>query len=409
MRHKQVPIALLILLAILTACGRPATGTTSTSSTSVAAEATAAPTVAVPTEAPTAAVAPTVTSEAPTTEATAAATTAATSAADVTSETATDTAVAEQGATKCSAGMRLFRHDMLASGPVCIPEHPQRVVALDIAALETLLLKNQPPVGTATWILEEMPLLVPQYAQTLSKIQGLGYPAELEKVTLLKPDLILAPNDTIDIKLASRIAPVITPKSAIYNDWKLGMEFWSDVLNVKQMYTEMEANYRTRVAELKAALGQPEKLKISVISASSYGVSLWMPDTPPGAILADVCLARPEAQSLTGKDAVARYSKEQYIEISEEQLNLADGDAIFYFTYAATDPSVADKESAFIKTFQAKPIWNTLSAVKAGKAYFVPGYWWRSQTYLLANLVLDDLFAKLTTTKATTPVLSFQQ
>jgi iron complex transport system substrate-binding protein len=92
---------------------------------------------------------------------------------------------------------------------------------------------------------------------------------------------------------------------------------------------------------------------------------------------------------------VARYDAKQYVQISEERLDLADGDAIFYFTYAATDPEVAAKESEFIKTFQQKPLWLALEAVKDGQAFFVPGYWWRAQTYLLANLVIDDLWRHL--------------
>lgn len=306
----------------------------------------------------------------------------------------------------CKAGFRLFTHELLASEPVCIPIAPQRVVALDIASVELTLLLGKPPVVTGQWMLEELPLLLPQYADVLAKVEGVGYPAELEKVTLAKPDLILAPDDTIDVKLASAIAPVIVPKQVIYDDWKLGMEFWSAVLHVPDFYTEMEANYRTRVAELQTALGQPDQLKVSVISVSTYGVSLWLPDSPPGSILADVGLARPEAQSLVGDAAVARYGARQYIELSEEKLNLADGDAIFYFTYAATDAAIAEKESAFIKTFEQKPLWKVLSAVKAGKAFFVPGYWWRSQSYLLANRVVDDLFAHLTNTTAKTPVLA---
>lgn len=316
---------------------------------------------------------------------------------------------ASQAADECKAGFRLFQHELLATDPVCIPVAPQHVLPLDMAALESLLLTNQTPVGTAQWILEELPLLLPPFADRLAPLKGMGYPADLEQVAALKPDLILAPEDTIDVKLASGIAPVVVPKQAIYADWKIGMKFWCDVLNVPELYTKMEANYKQRVVELQSAIAQPEQLHVSVISASTYGVSLWMPDSPPGAILTDVGLARPEAQSLIGDAAMARYKEKQYIQISEERLDLADGDALFYFTYAATDPKVADQESQFIKTFEQKPLWRALKAVKANKAFFVPGYWWRSQTYLLANLVVDDLFTHLTDTKATTPVLQIGQ
>lgn len=325
-------------------------------------------------------------------------------------EAKTETPLAAgQAADQCKAGFRLFTHELLATEPVCIPVAPQRVLPLDMAALEALLITNQTPAGTAQWILEELPLLLPQYADRLAPLKGMGYPADLEQVAALKPDLILAPEDTVDVKLASAIAPVIVPKQALYADWKIGMKFWCDVLNVPDLYTKMEANYKQRVAELQSAIGQPDRLHVSVISASTYGLSLWMPDSPPGAILTDVGLARPEAQSLVGDAALARYKEKQYVQISEERLDLADGDALFYFTYAATDPKVANAESKFIKTFEQKPLWHTLKAVKANKAFFVPGYWWRSQTYLLANLVIDDLFTHLTDTSAKTPVLNLSK
>ncbi len=95
--------------------------------------------------------------------------------------------------------------------------------------------------------------------------------------------------------------------------------------------------------------------------------------------------------------------------ISTERLDLADGDAIFYFTYASSDPEVAEQERISMATFEQNPVWQSLDAVKAGQAFRVPAYWWRSQTYLLANKVLDDLFTHLTDTSATTPVLNGQQ
>ena len=290
----------------------------------------------------------------------------------------------------------------------------RRVIALDMASVELTLLTGKTLLGTSNWILNELPLLSPQFADSLSGVEDVGYPANLEKILLLDPDIILAVGgtdvgDTIDVQQALAIAPVVVADPLIYADWKLGTQFWSEVLNVPDFYAAMQANYAARVAELQAALGQPGEIAVSVISASTYGISLWMPDTPPGAILADVGFARPEAQSLVGDAAFARYEAKQYVQISEERLDLADGDAIFYFTYASTDPATADKEQAFIETFAQKPLWQALGAVKAGKAFFVPGYWWRSQTYLLANKVIDDLFTSLTATTATTPVLAGEQ
>lgn len=313
----------------------------------------------------------------------------------------------------CPEGLRLFDHELLATEPICIPTSPERIIALDMASVELTLLTDKTLLATSNWILSELPLLEPTFANTLATVEDVGYPANLEKVLALKPDLILAVGgtsvgDTIDVEQALQIAPVVIADPLIYNDWKLGTQFWSAVLNVPDFYQTMEANYMTRVGELQTALGDSRSREISVIATSTYGVSLWMPDTPPGAILADVGLARPEAQSLIGDAAVERYKASQYVQISEERLDLADGDVIFFFTYASSDPATAAQESAHVTAFTQKPLWQSLRAVQAGQAFLVPEYWWRSQTYLLANKVLDDLFTHLTDASATTPVLEGQ-
>jgi iron complex transport system substrate-binding protein len=159
------------------------------------------------------------------------------------------------------------------------------------------------------------------------------------------------------------------------------------------------------VAELQSALGDAADDEISVISIAPNSTMLWMPDTAPGAILADVGLGRPEGQRFVGEAATAEYGDQQWVQISNERVDLMDGDAIFYFTYAAVDPEAAQEASGSVSDFVQQPIWSSLDAVEAGRAYFVPGHWWRAQTYYLANKVIDDLFANLTDTTATTPVL----
>ena len=323
--------------------------------------------------------------------------------------TMTDT-VATVATVACAEGFRRFEHALLTTDPVCIPENPQRIIALDVASVELTIMTGKTLLATSNWILSEMPLMSPQFAETLSGVEDVGYPANLEKILLLKPDLILAVGgtnvgETIDVEQAMQIAPVVVADPVIYEDWKLGTQFWSEVLNVTDFYSAMEENYFTRVSELQAALGDPAALAVSVIGASTYGIYLWMPDTPPGQILRDVGLSRPEAQSLIGEASLARYQASQYVLISEERLDLVDGDALFYFTYFSSDAETADKEQAFLEGLAQKPLWQALNAVKAGKAFQVPSYWWRAQTYLLANRVIDDLFTHLTTTTATTPVL----
>ena len=77
----------------------------------------------------------------------------------------------------------------------------------------------------------------------------------------------------------------------------------------------------------------------------------------------------------------------------------------FYFTYAAADAATARAEADFIGELEQNPLWRSLGAVQNEQAFFVGGHWWRAQTYLLANRVLDDIFTHLTGAEAATPVL----
>jgi iron complex transport system substrate-binding protein len=308
--------------------------------------------------------------------------------------------------TTCEADFRLFDHEYLVSDPVCIPENPQRILALDTASVELLLFTDKQVVGSSKWLMDEFAVILPELAGKLEGVTDVGYPANLETVVALKPDLILGFEDTMDVEAAAQIAPVVVPSSDLNNDWEKATAFWSEVLGVQDLYAEMKANYDTRVTELRAALGERGlETKVSVIGASSYGVYLWLENTAPGYILQDIGLARPASQALSGEAAIAEYGEDLWIPVSDERLDLADGDAIFVFSYAAIDPEILETETAFTEGFKKNPIFLSLEASKNNRAFFVGGHWWRSQTYLLANKVLDDLFLHLAGSSATTPVL----
>jgi len=317
---------------------------------------------------------------------------------DISSETETTAAI------ECEADFRLFDHEYLAGDPVCIPENPQRILALEISALETVLFTDKELVGTANWLHEEVPVLMPELASALEDIADTGYPANLEVALLTEPDLILAVDGDIDLEAGSEIAPIVMPIAGLDNDWKLSMEFWSEVLGTQDLYADMITNYETRIAEFQDILtNNPE---ISVVGTSSYGAYLWLEDTAPGVVLVDAGLARPESQALSGEESVAVYDAERWILISKERFDLADGDGVFVFSYATTDPETIATENAAMEEFKANPVWNALTATQAGNVYYVGPYWWRAQTYLLANKVLDDLFTYLTDSSANTPVLT---
>lgn len=297
----------------------------------------------------------------------------------------------------CKDDERLFEHELLVTEPLCIPKNPQRIVALDIGAVEIIMFSNRKLIGTSSWLLRELPVLYPEYKDSIPNIEDIGFPANLEKLLLLKPDIILAVGGadgisrSIDPVAAQKIAPTVVANTLIYEDWKLGGEFWASVLQEKPLFEHLLANYRQRVAEVQDMLGDNISQSVSIMSNSSYGKYLWLKDTPPAAIVSDVGLRRPPAQDYdknSGKDV---YKNPRYPMISEERLDLAEADAVFVFGYATSDKKIQKKEERTLEKLKSNPIWKTLKVVRNNKAFYVGGHWWRCSSYTLANRVLDDI------------------
>jgi iron complex transport system substrate-binding protein len=309
----------------------------------------------------------------------------------------------------CRDGQRLFDHAHLVGDAVCIPTEPQRVVALDMSALELSLMAGTPVVATASWLLDEYPVILPETADALDDLRNVGYPADLESVLLADPDLILTTEDAIDVAAARQIAPTVVASSAVLEDWRTGAEIWSEALGAENLMDRMVVTYTARIAELREALGPDRgEIEVSLIGASTYGISLWLPDTAPGGIVADAGLGRPAPQALSPAEAQERYGATRWVMISEERLDLADGDVIFLYTYAAPDPETRAEERAFIEDLRSDPLWRSLGAVRADRSYLVGSHWWRAHTYQLANDVIDDLFEILADTSAATDALPLE-
>ena len=66
-----------------------------------------------------------------------------------------------------------------------------------MASVEMTLLMGKTPVGSSGWILSEFPGLEPTFAERLSGVEDVGYPASLETTLLLEPDIILAAGGSV--------------------------------------------------------------------------------------------------------------------------------------------------------------------------------------------------------------------
>jgi iron complex transport system substrate-binding protein len=315
---------------------------------------------------------------------------------------------AQEATTECEEGFWLFEHEQLATEPVCIPENPQRIVSLDMPATEFLLLNDIPIVGVFGYAADEISAITPGLVDDLEGIPTFDWPPSLELVTELNPDLIIAFKDSsLFYEGMNEIAPMVVYDAAYATDWKSSTAFWSQVFQKEDAYEEMLATYEARVAELQETLGDERgEIEVSAFVPSPDYPMIWLVDSAQGVILQDVGLGRPESQAVTFAEGGYAEGGADYgfVAISNERLDLADGDEIFIFTWPSTDPEVVAENNQILHDFdENNALWQTLEGVREGNVHIVGPHWFRAQTYLAAHLILDDLFAALTDIEPTIP------
>lgn len=311
-------------------------------------------------------------------------------------------------AQECVAGFWLFDDERLATDPVCIPDNPQRIISLDMPATEFVLLNEIPIVGVFGYAADEISAVTPGLADELAGIPTFDWPPNLELITELNPDLIIAFKDSsLFYEGMEEIAPLVVYDAAYATDWKSSTAFWSEVFGKEDAYADMLATYDARVSELQAALGEDRgEIEVSAFVPSPDYPMIWLVDSAQGVILQDVGLGRREAQAVTFEEGGYAEGGADYgfVAISNERLDLADGDEIFIFTWPSTNPEVVAENMKALEDFhQTDALWQSLTGVRNGNVHIVCAHWFRAQTYLAANLILDDLFANLTDVEPTIP------
>ena len=282
-----------------------------------------------------------------------------------------------------STEKRVVKH---ALGEIEIPVNPQRVVVLDTAPLDAMLALGIKPIGSAVRIFDEFPTYLKDQTEGIA-IVGQRPQPNLEKILLLKPDLILSnalEHQHIYDKL-SQIAPTFfTETRGTLGNWQEPFLRYGDVLGRKQKAEELLSEYNSRVVELRQQLGeQLANTEVSLVFSWSGNITLLTKRNFPGAVLDDVGLARPPAQDRTDKSSES---------VSRENLDGINGDVIFLIGFA----SKSRNPSFTLSEFTSDPLFSQLEAVKQGRVYEVDGeVWGVGSSILAANGILDDLFKYL--------------
>lgn len=260
-----------------------------------------------------------------------------------------------------------------AAGQTAVPENPERIVVLDYGALESAIALGITPIATPlSGGINEQPAHLRKHLKDV-QILGLEAQANLEKITLLKPDLIIGCaclSDNVYPQL-SQIAPTVLTETTS-EDWQENFLFYGEVLGKSQEAREIFAQFQERLQTFR---NNPDLdgVTISVARIFPERIRLYLKQSFSGQILAEAGLQRPPAQDKP------LYQQE----ISKESWTALDADVLFVMTVGSESQTALEK-------LKDDPLWSRLEAVQQDKIYQVPDYW-VGVGILSAHEVLDDL------------------
>ncbi|MFE6699242.1 ABC transporter substrate-binding protein [Streptomyces sp. NPDC057718] len=234
---------------------------------------------------------------------------------------------------------------------------PEKVVVISTGQADALLTLGIVPVGStrgegAELLPSYLRTAFPQEAKRLASVADVGsrFEPSLEAIANIKPDLILMNTAGKDAKSLytslSALAPTVaTQGTGLY--WKQDFLLLADAVGKEEQAQEFLDDFHADAA----ALGKQVKEPVSVSFLRMNGNRLRVFGVPSftGSVAEDAGLRRPESQQFddTSED------------ISNEQLDRADADWLFYGVQGGNAKATALLEA---------PLWPTLSAVSGKTA-----------------------------------------
>ncbi len=274
------------------------------------------------------------------------------------------------------------------NGPVEVPEDPERVVVLDTGELDTALTLGITPVGSVHALAENdfLSYLPAEDQEGIEDVGAIAAP-NLERIHELDPDVIIGnmSRDADRYDELSEIAPTVMAETTGVT-WRENFLLHADALGRADEAERIVADYEERVGDLTEALGGAEAaadLEVSILRfVDGADTRLYGPASFIGTILEEVGVGRPAILD-EAQDGFA-------VEISSEQVDLADGDVVFYSSYGSTEGSGEDAAVG-------GPLWDTLRAVEEDRAFRVDDdLWFLGIGYSAAEQILTELQEHLT-------------
>ncbi|BAB73875.1 iron-siderophore ABC transporter substrate-binding protein [Anabaena sp. FACHB-709] len=276
---------------------------------------------------------------------------------------------------------RVIKHEL---GETCVPLKPRRIIALDPEnTLDPLVALGIKPIGFGSYTHKGEESL---HGVSLDEVKGAtnvgnAYQPSLEKILMLKPDLILSTN-AHQYKLLTAIAPTVPvpyPNYTMLVDqafFKENLRYVAKIVGKEAKAEEVLNQYQIRIEELKKRIGNHlEQVEISVLFHT--GGYIWTTIKgiqPISPILTDIGIRHKFA--LPGNGGW---------NLSIEKIGEYDSDILF----------IVDVDRRGASFYFQNPIFSSLKAFKNNRVYFVDKVGWYTLGISGANKTLDDLFKYL--------------
>jgi iron complex transport system substrate-binding protein len=265
-------------------------------------------------------------------------------------------------------------------GETEIPAKPERVIVLDTGELDNMVSLGIEPVGIAHPADAEM---APDYLDVGDAVDLGAYDAlDLEQIKNLEPDLILGTSLRIDddglkSKLQDIAPTVLAPRPGVL--WKENFLLNAAAVGEEERAQELLDAYEQHAGEVGAEVVEAnggEAPTVSMLRFMAGQIRLYANDSFVGIILADAGLPRPETEDIA----------DLAVEISAEEITLAEGDWLLWGTYGEPD---ATEQAAVVDG----PLWDEVPAVADGGVVreVADDTWYLGLGVTGAELVLDDL------------------
>ncbi|MGE5589346.1 MAG: ABC transporter substrate-binding protein [Bacillota bacterium] len=280
-----------------------------------------------------------------------------------------------------TAATRTFKTEL---GDLSIKGVPQRIVALNLQGIDSLVALDLKPVGMALPGGE-----YPAYLPEVSDVPSVGSHSSpsVEKVAALKPDLIILDpeNQKEQIETMSKIAPVLGIRGRHWEDTMRELALIGEIVGRKERADEVASAFRSKLADYQAKA--PGDVTVLGLYGAPDRFFVWTAQSFIGSLLEEL-----KADYLYKGSSSDDYSDNAIT--SMEKVIAMNPRVIFLF-------SGKEKLS---DSWKANPLYAKLDAAKNSRVYEMErNLWSRSRGPLAAGKILDQAAAALYPTVFPTP------